>query len=174
MIKKLFRVPINMLRSRINSVGYAKKFGVRMNGKVYIYGSSYEMFSTEPWLITLGDNVHITNNVRFITHDGGTLVLRHRNPSLEVTKPITVGDNVYIGVNSIIMPGVNIGNNCIIGAGSVVTKDIPEKSVYAGVPARYIKSIEEYYEKIQKESLNLGHLTSIEKEKALKKHFNVK
>jgi acetyltransferase-like isoleucine patch superfamily enzyme len=57
------------------------------------------------------------------------LILRKFVPGLELTGPITVGDNVYIGINTIILPGVNIGNNVIIGAGSVVSRDIPDNSV---------------------------------------------
>jgi protein capG len=137
---------------------------------VYIYGSVE--WSTEPWIITLGNHVHITDGVKFITHDGGTLLFRSQVPDLEITKPITIGDDVYIGNNVIILPGVTVGNKVIIGAGAVVTKNIPDNSVVVGVPARVIKTTEEYFEKIQKESLHVGHLKGKEKDKELKKIFN--
>jgi acetyltransferase-like isoleucine patch superfamily enzyme len=143
-----------------------------MRGSVFLYGRV--VWGTEPWIITLGNNVHITEGVRFLTHDGGTLLFRDKVPDLEITKPITIGDNVYIGNNVLLMPGVNIGNNVIIGAGAVVTKDIPDNSVAVGVPARVIKTADEYFEKIQKESLHLGHLKGEEKDIALKKYYNYK
>lgn len=130
------------------------------------------VWSTEPWLITLGKNVHITNGVEFLTHDGGTLIFRHLVPDLEITKPITVGDNVYIGHNAIILPGVTIGNNVIIGAAAVVTKNIPDNSVAVGVPAKVIKTTDEYFEKLKQESLHLGHLKGQEKDLALMKYYN--
>jgi acetyltransferase-like isoleucine patch superfamily enzyme len=83
-----------------------------------------------------------------------------------------VGDYVYIGVRSIILPGVTIGNNCIIAAGSVVTKNVPDNSVVGGIPAKFIKSTDEYLEGIKKRSLKLGHLKGEEKDAALKKYFN--
>ena len=127
------------------------------------------MFSTEPWLITLGDNVYITAGCQFITHDGGTLILRKEMPDLEVTAPITVGNDVYIGLRAMILPGASIGNRCIIAAGSVVSGKIPDKSVARGVPARVIKSTDEYLKGAMERSLHLGHLSGREKEKALKK-----
>lgn len=142
------------------------------NGGVHIYGRV--VWGTEPWIITIGNNVHITEGVRFLTHDGGTLLFRNKVPDLEITKPITIGDNVYIGNNVLLLPGVNIGNNVIIGAGAVVTKDVPDNSVAVGVPARVVKSIDEYFEKIQKESSHLGHLKGKEKDIALKKFYNYK
>ena len=60
-------------------------------------------------MITLGNNVHITDGVKFITHDGGTLIYRQYVPDLEITKPIKIGDNVYIGNNLIILQGVTKG-----------------------------------------------------------------
>lgn len=108
-------------------------------------------FGSEPYLIELGDNVRITNGVRFVTHDGGLWVLRNLGKiDISVGKfgKIKVGSNTHIGWNAIIMPGVTIGSNCIIGCGAVVTKDIPDNSVAVGVPARVIETIDEYYEKV--------------------------
>ncbi|WP_457271739.1 acyltransferase [Pedobacter sp. UYEF25] len=142
-----------------------------MGRNVFIYGDPNGMFGTEPWCITLGNNVHITREVLFVTHDGGTLLYRDEIPDLEITAPINVGNNVYIGVRSIILPGVSIGHNCIIAAGSVVTKDVPDNSVIGGVPAKLIKSTEAYLEGIKKNSLHLGHLKGKEKDDALKHYF---
>lgn len=91
---------------------------------------------------------------------------------MEITKPIVVGNNVYIGNNVIILPGVTIGNNVVIGAGAVVSKDIPDNSVAVGVPARVIKTADEYLEKIKSQSLHLGHLRGQEKDKALMKYYH--
>jgi hypothetical protein len=158
---------------RLSPLKYARLVGVNFPlGGVYLYGRIE--WSTEPWLITLGNNVHITDGVRFETHDGGTLLYRHLVPDLEITKPITIGNDVYIGNNVIILPGVTIGNNVVIGAGAVVSKDIPDNSVAVGVPARVIKTADEYLEKIKKESLHLGHLKGQEKDKALMEYYGYK
>lgn len=118
--------------------------------------------------------MHITDGVRFITHDGGTLIFRKNVPDLEITKPIVVGSDVYIGTDVIILPGVTIGNKVVIGAGAVVTKNIPDNCVAVGVPARVMKTADEYLEKLKKESLHLGHLKGQEKDKALMKHYGYK
>ena len=170
MFKRIRRKLCRIILERKNPVKYAKIIGVNgfENGKIYGKVS----WGTEPWLITIGKNCHITTGVAFITHDGGTLLFRDRIPDLEITKPITLGDNVYIGSYTIILPGVHIGNNCIIGAGAIVSKDIPDNSVAVGSPAKVIKSSDEYFEKIQKESLHLGHLKGEEKDRALMRYYN--
>lgn len=137
--------------------------------KIHLFGKID--FGSEPWILTFGEDVFITDGVKFITHDGGTLLFRDIEPTLEITKPITLGSKVYIGNNAIILPGVTIGDYVVIGAGAVVTKDIPPHSVIAGVPARVIKSTDEYLKKLEKESLHLGHLVGVEKEKALQSFF---
>lgn len=156
------------LMKRINPKKYAIKSGINFKS-FYVYGRVE--WGTEPWIITLGENVHITDGVKFLTHDGGTLLFRDKIPSLDITKPIKVGDNVYFGNNSIILPGVTIGNNVIIGAGAVVTKNIPDGVVVGGVPARVIKKIDDYFEKIKNESTGLGALKGKEKDIALRKFF---
>ncbi len=150
---------------------YARKMGVNFSGegKVTIFGKC--SYGSEPWIITIGDNVYITNNCQFITHDGGTLLFRDEIPDLEITKPIVIGDNVYIGNNVTILPGVTIGKNVVIGTGSVVTKNIPDNCVYAGNPAHFIKSIEDYKAKLEQESIHLGHLVGKEKDMALRKYY---
>jgi len=59
----------------------------------------------------------------------------------EFSKPVTIGDNVWIGMNACILPGVTIGNNSIIGSGSVVTKNVPENEIWVGNPARFVKKL---------------------------------
>ncbi|MGI6264932.1 MAG: acyltransferase [Acutalibacteraceae bacterium] len=131
-------------------------------------------FGTEPYLITLGDHVRITHGVRFITHDGGLWVPRNMglvDKRADKFGKITVGNNVNIGWNAIIMPGVCIGDNCIVGAGAVVTKDIPANSVVAGVPAKVIESVEEYVEKNRDQFLMTKGLTAGEKRREIERRF---
>lgn len=173
-LKNIFVFIYRMFYSKISPNGYAKSLGVKMGVNVNFYGMKPGMFSTEPWLITLGDNVYITADNQFITHDGGTLICRKDIPDLEITKPIVVGSDVYIGVRCIIMPGVHIGNRVIIGAGSIVTKDIPDNSVAVGVPARVVKSVDEYIKKASEDSLHIGNLGPMEKERNLKQIFGIK
>ncbi len=106
-------------------------------------------FDTEPYLITIGNNVKITSNVRFVTHDGGVYVLRNlmNRKELDLFKKIKVGNNVFIGNRVTIMPGVTIGDNVIIAYGSIVTKSIPSGEVWGGVPAKFIETLDCYYRK---------------------------
>ena len=166
---RLLTKPFFEVFRRVKPIKYAKLVGVNVGKNPHFYGPT--SWGTEPWLITIGDNVHITGNCKFINHDGGTLIFRDEIPDLEITKPIIVGNNVYIGEETMILPGVHIGNNVVIGARSVVTKDIPDNSVAAGVPCKVIKTTDEYLEKIKKESLHLGHLVGKEKDNALKEYF---
>lgn len=168
-LRSLYRLFYRKTIGKLKPVNFAKKIGVNFGENLRIYGNV--TWSTEPWIITLGNNVHITNGVKFLTHDGGTILFRDKIPDLEITKPITVGDNVYIGNDVIILPGVSIGNNVIIGAGAVVSRNIPDNSLAVGVPAKVIKTADEYFAKIQKESLHLGHLKGEEKDIALKKYY---
>lgn len=92
--------------------------------------------------VTFGDNCFIAPNCGFYTA-GHALDVEQRNAGLEVALPITVGDNVWIGGNVAVMPGVTIGNDTIIGGGSVVTKDIPAGVIAAGNPCRVIRVITE-------------------------------
>ena len=104
-------------------------------------------FGSEPYLIEIGNQVRITSGCRFVTHDGGIWVLRNTGDLKDgdIFGLIRIGNNVHIGMNTIIMPNVTIGNNCIIGCGAVVTKSIPDNSIAVGVPARVIRTIDEYY-----------------------------
>jgi maltose O-acetyltransferase len=90
--------------------------------------------------VKIGDNCQMAPNVAIYTA-GHPLHPVSRNSSYEYGKEVTIGDNVWIGGNAVICPGVHIGNNVVIGAGSVVTKDIPDWYVAAGNPCRLIRKI---------------------------------
>jgi acetyltransferase-like isoleucine patch superfamily enzyme len=98
----------------------------------------------EPYLVRIGNHCTITEGVRLITHDGGAWVFRQEIPDLHVFGKIEIKDNCFIGVNSIILPNVTIGPNAVVGAGSIVTKDVPPNTVVAGSPAKVICSLDEY------------------------------
>ena len=101
-------------------------------------------------LVYLHDNVWIASNVGFVTHDVIHGMLNKRmveGKFIERVGCIEVMNNVFIGSGTRILYNTRIGNNVIIGSDSLVNKDIPDNSVYAGVPARYICSFDEYVEK---------------------------
>ena len=92
--------------------------------------------------VTFGNNVFIAPNCGFYTA-GHPLDVKQRNEGLEYAYPITIGHNVWIGANVTVLPGVSIGDDSIIGAGSVVTKDIPSGVMAVGNPCRVIREITE-------------------------------
>jgi acetyltransferase-like isoleucine patch superfamily enzyme len=125
--------------------------------KHHIYGSVGEKCSIQKRkvplysnLIFLHNNVHIASNVGFVTHDIIHKMLNNRPDGgkfVEKIGCIEIMNNVFIGSSTQIKYNIRIGNNVIIGANSFVTKDIPDNSVFAGVPARYVCSFDEYVEK---------------------------
>lgn len=92
--------------------------------------------------VTFGDNVFIAPNCGFYTA-GHPLDAEQRNKGLEYAYPIKVGNNVWFGAHVAVMPGVTIGDNTVIGAGSIVTKDIPSGVIAVGNPCRVVREITE-------------------------------
>jgi carbonic anhydrase/acetyltransferase-like protein (isoleucine patch superfamily) len=104
--------------------------------------------TTRPFLLKIGDDVQITRGVCILTHGYDWSVLKHcYGDVLGSAGKVEIGNNVFIGMNTIILKSVKIGDNVIIGAGSLVNKDIPDNCVYAGNPAKFITTIDEYYKK---------------------------
>ena len=170
-IKSLLMLIKDRIQISRDPAAYAKAVGVHLGVNVNFYGMKRGMFGSEPWMISIGNNVYITGEVQFVTHDGGTLILRKEVPDLEWSAPITICNDVYIGFRTVILPGVTIGNRCIIGAGSVVSRSIPDNSVAAGVPAKVIKSTDDYLEQMKKKSLKCGYLKGAEKDKVLREIY---
>lgn len=99
---------------------------------------------TDPWHVRLGNNVHLTGCTLF-GHDGAVNMIKQGfGLAVDAVGKIEIRDNVFVGHQAIVMPGVTIGPNAIVGAGSVVTKDVPPNTVVAGIPARALCSLEDY------------------------------
>lgn len=115
--------------------------------------SNYNLTILDVGKVTMGKNVMIAPNVSIYTA-GHPIHPESRNSGYEYGIPVTIGDNVWIGGNAVILPGVTIGNNVVIGAASVVTGDLPDNAIAAGSPARVIRMITEedriYYFKKRK------------------------
>lgn len=148
---KLIRLFHRVIR-KLDTIFYVKGPKIGQNTIVLT-----KNFGSEPYLVSIGNNCLITDGVRFITHDGSISVVKNIDEDLSLDEvygkynifgKIVVGDNVFIGLNTIILPGVSIGDNVVVGAGSIITKNLESNSVYAGNPARKIMTIEEYSDKI--------------------------
>jgi len=152
---------------KTNQIKWAKELGVIVGENCRLIDVS---FSSEPYLVKLGDHVSATK-VHFETHDGGVWVFHDKHPDWDIINKIVIGDNVFIGTGTIIMPGVIVGNNVIIGARSVVTKNIPSNQVWAGTPAKRIKEIDEYFEKVSKQVILTKNMNAKDKKDFLIRRF---
>lgn len=113
-------------------VSYARKKGVTVGSNCNFTG--HPNFGSEPYLVTIGDHVLISFDCAFVTHDGAVYTAKGitgRNDLWKYGK-IKIGNNVSIGARSVIMPGVSVGDNSVIGACSLVTKPIPSGEVWGG------------------------------------------
>lgn len=120
---------------------YARSLGVKVGEGCRIYTNK---FGSEPFLIQIGNRVTITSGVVLLTHDGSTWLMRDDKGRRYLYRRIVIGNDVFIGINSIIMPGVIIEDRVIVGAGSVVTKSVPSGSIVAGNPAKIIGNYDHY------------------------------
>ncbi len=115
-------------------------FGYNIQIGKHFY-SNYNLVILDEAKVTIGDYVFIAPDCGLYTA-GHPINVGQRNEGLEYAKPITIGDNVWIGGGVKVMPGVTIGSNTVIGAGSVVTKDLPSGVIAAGNPCRVLKKID--------------------------------
>ena len=118
----------------------AKINGVSIGERCFI---NSRFWSSEPFFITVGDDCMIASGVKFFTHGGGS-VARDQYPKFDVFGKIEIKNRVYIGSNSLIMPGVTIEDNVLVCAGSVVCNSVPSGVVVGGCPARIIGTVDEY------------------------------
>jgi len=149
----------------------ALKVGVKF-GKNCHFGSKY--FGSEPYLIEIGNDFKTSANVKYITHDGSVNVLRNLYPELkdiDLFAKIKIGNNVFLGLDVVVLPGTIIEDNVIVGAGSIVRGHLQRNSVYAGVPVKFICTLEEYKLKHENTFVFTKHMKADEKYIFLKRYF---
>lgn len=146
-ISKYKSVRINS--SQQTKLDWMRKQGAFIGDRTTIL-SPATCLGSEPYMVSIGSDCLISSNVHFVTHDGGMNVINNLGlfkEEMDKLRPIKVGNNVFIGIGAVILGGVTIGDNCIVGAKSVVTKNVRSNTCVAGIPAKEICTITEYVEK---------------------------
>jgi acetyltransferase-like isoleucine patch superfamily enzyme len=130
-------------------------------------------FSTEPYLVEIGDHVGISSGTVFITHDAGISCFRNEFPEDDIFGKIIIGNNVFIGINCTLLPNTVVGDNCIIGAGSVVRGKVPANSVLIGNPAKVLMqmSVQRLMYRVNPGRLKTVKMTDPEKKPHVIGHF---
>lgn len=130
-------------------IRYLRHLGCTIGDNVHIPPfKTMDIDLSRPYLIEIGNNVRLNKGLTIMTHDFATVVFKSLfNDFIPSSGKVKIGNNVYFGRNCSVLKNVTIGDNCIIGYGSVVVKDVPPNSVVAGVPAKIICSLDEYYKK---------------------------
>ena len=154
-------------------IRYLRKKGVKIGKNCRLHTIS---FSTEPYLVEIGDNVSIADGTVFITHDAGITCFRQDFPNDDILGKIIIGNNVHIGANCTLLLNTTVGNNCIIGAGSVVRGKFPDNIVIIGNPAKAIMSMnaQRLLYSLNPGRLSTRNMTDAEKKPILINHFNNK
>lgn len=139
-------------RSSKSYIEYLRNKGVHIGNNCFIKSPRHILFDiTRPSLLTIGDHVFFHKDMSILTHDWtGWCFVDMYKEFIPSHKKVSIGNNVWFGEGVKVLSGVNIGNNCIIGAYSVVTRSIPDNSVAVGVPCRVVCSIEQFYTKRKK------------------------
>lgn len=134
-------------------IKYLRKQGIRIGKGTIFYEPATNIIDIQnPKLLSLGDNVRVTAGVKILTHDySWSVITGVYGECVGGVAPTQIGNNVFIGMDAVITAGITVGDNVVIGAGAVVTKNCEENSVYAGVPAKKICSLEEFYNKKKNE-----------------------
>lgn len=167
-IKRILREWLQVERGGGTLIDDAIKNGLKVGARVDFV--SVPNFGSEPYLISIGDDTTISFDCAFVTHDAATRVIRHLpdgNPETGYFGPIVIGKNCFIGCRSTILANVRIGNNAIIGAGSVVNRDIPDNVVAAGVPCKVICTLDEYRAKHERDFMYMNSLPHKDKKEYL-------
>lgn len=169
MIRRTLSVAVNTARLHRDPIRYFRSKGVEIGEGVEIFGANLFTFGSEPYLVTIGNQVTISHNVDFITHDGGMRVARGRYPGAYLYGRVQVADHCFIGAHSILLPGARVGAGSVIGSGSVVTGEIPPGVVAIGAPAKPLKLVEEYIEEKRHLWIDTGGLAPKAKQELLRR-----
>ena len=135
---------IKGLFKKKSELKYLEEHGFQHGSNFYMYGNCID--SNWPWLITVGDNVTLASDCKLLAHDAST----NKVGCHTKIGRVDVGNNVFVGAYSVVLCNTKIGDNVVIGANSVVTHDLESNGVYAGNPARFVCSIEDYKKKHEK------------------------
>lgn len=130
-------------------ISWLRKNGVKVGEGTLFFDPINTVVDTQnPKLLKIGSNVRITSGCKILTHDFSSSVIAGvYGECIGSLGTVDIGDNVFIGVNSVVLKNTKIGNNVIIGAGSVVCGNVEDNSVYAGIPARKITTLDDCYSK---------------------------
>ncbi len=165
---------IQLKTGRRSASQIAREMGVRIGKNCRMSCNPFSAFGSEPYLISIGDNVSIASGTKFATHDGGVCTLRFVYPDecadIDMLGRIKIGNNVFIGMKAMFLPNVTVGDNSIIAAGALVTKDVPPGEIWGGVPAKFIKKVEDYKDSILEKGVPTHNMTAKEKEAYLREH----
>lgn len=139
MDRRLARLIMRRVASLVRAVrlNYLRMLGVTIGTNTMIsLGAKIDIHKGK---VIIGDNCLITHGTIILSHDGS---LRLIDPGADRAGKVVIGNNVFVGVNAIILRNVTIGDNSVVAAGAVVTKDVPPASVVAGNPARVIRMLQ--------------------------------
>jgi acetyltransferase-like isoleucine patch superfamily enzyme len=146
MIREALRLAVNTARLHRDPVRYFRSQGADIGEGVEIFGANLFTFGSEPYLVSVGNQVTISHNVDFITHDGGMRVARAKYPGAYLYGRIQVADDCFLGAHCVLLPGAKVGVGSVIGSGSIVTGEIPPGVVAVGAPAKPVRSVADYIE----------------------------